>query len=400
MKKTILSAILFLAFILGAADALVLSEQSFEKIGYKDTFIVSGVQKEGCTQIVFYQTNLPAEGQFVVLSVHAEFKPLPQQPAAISVYLNDENNALKEVKATEFISGWSRIVLPTEKVKESNTLKICAKTSNATIEIDVLPDSMIGTYLMPYFPEGSFTKDVSVRHPKLRDEINVTVKLKNYGSEKAYDVEIKQKKPEIDREDVKAITGATEWTGELGPGEEAKLEFTVRITNPNTRLLPAAQATFTNVFKEQETIYSNYPEIVPIEPNTLEPVILLSNPINLLGDNSEIILAVKNNGSNPLYNVSAKLIPAPELFVQGDLERNIDAIQPDQTIYFKFNATANTRGKFPLNCLASFTDINAYAFNCDEINIEYRSPEANLGLSVGIIMLIIGIFFYAYIYFR
>ncbi|MEW6295509.1 MAG: hypothetical protein AB1467_04420 [Candidatus Diapherotrites archaeon] len=399
MKTKFILIPLFFAFVLASASAAVISEQSFEKMGYKDTFIVSGVQQEDCEQIIFYQTSLPSEGQFVVLSVHAEFKPLPQQPAGIAVYLNDENTALKEVKAPEFLNGWSRIVLPAEKVKENNTLRICAGTSNATIETDILPNSMIGTYLMPYFPEGSFTKEVSVKHPKLREEIKVTVKLKNYGSEKTY-AEIKQKKPEIDREDVKAISGATEWNGELGPGQEAKLEFTVRITNPNTRVLPAAQATFTNVFGEQETIYSNYPEVVPIEPNTLEPVILLSNPINLLGENSEVILAVKNNGSNPLYNASAKLIVPQELFFQGALERKIDVIQSNQTLYFKFNATANTQGKFPLNCIASFTDVNAYTFNCDETIIEYRSPESNLGLSVGIIMLIIGIFFYAYIYFR
>jgi len=395
--KTLL--VLFLFFVLlGAAEAKTLEEQTFKKMGYSGV-IAQGANEEKCAEFAFYKNmELNKEGHFTVLSVHAVFSPISEGKAKVTVYLNGEQ--VKELTTGEFRNKWARIVLEREKLKETNQLTICAKASESITKVEVLDDSIIGTYLMPYFPEGTLTKKVSNDKPLVGEEVTITVTLRNEGSE-AVEVKINRKKPNIEREDIEIIRAETqtEITGTVEAGKEIKLVYTAEIKLSETRVLEAAIATYTNIFGEKETIYSNYPEVIVLEPEkAIEPTIFMEKPLNTVGKEAEIIISAKNNSQNTKYNISLKLTAPEGVNIKGNTSQLIDSLEPKETRYFTVKASAEKAGVYELGCTAAY-DANVLE-ECEKTPLEFEETAPNTILPIGIVLMLIGLGFYAYIYLR
>lgn len=394
--------LLFFLLLFSFSYAETVKETSFDKMGYSEDFYVEGAGKEECKEIIFFiEGELLSEEEYFILSLHSEFLPIKKgKEAMIRVFLNEEEEAVKEVSAGEAKGEWIRIFLPKESLKEDNKLRMCITPSNTVTRIGVLRDSTIGVYKTAFFGEGAFTKSTSSAHPVVGSEVKVIVSLRNNGNAGTY-VEIKEKEPLLKREDITFIRGESEFRGELAAGEEARLEYFIKINDVKTRVLPAAEAYYVNEFGEHELIYSNYPEVVPVEPEAIKPAILLQKPLNRLGEETKAVLVVKNNSINPIYNLSVELIAPMELvFIEGKKENVIEVIQPKEVKAIEFGFTSSQEGSYSLGCKTSYRDVNFFEENCPAVNVVFEGEKPNIGFSVGIAMLLIGLIIYLYIYFR
>ncbi|MBU1120856.1 hypothetical protein KJ660_03165 [Candidatus Micrarchaeota archaeon] len=400
MGKRLVLLIFLLLF--SFSYAATVKETSFDKMGYSEDFYAEGEGKEECKEIIFFiEGELLREEEYFILSLHSEFLPIKKgKDAMIKVFLNEEEKAVKEVNAGEVKGEWIRIFLPKEKLKEDNKLRMCITASNTVTRIGVLRDSAIGVYKTAFFGEGDFRKSAFSIHPVVGSEVKVIVSLKNNGNAGTY-VEIKEKEPLLKREDITFIRGESEFKGEVLPGEEARLEYFIKINDVKTRVLPAAEAYYVNEFGEHELIYSNYPEVIPVEPEALKPAILLQKPLNKLGEETKAVLVVKNNSVNPIYNLSVELIAPRELaFIEGEKSNVIEIIQPNEVKAIEFGFTSSQEGSYSLGCKASYSDVNLFEENCPAVNVVFEGEKPDVGFSVGIAMLLIGLIIYLYIYFR
>lgn len=379
-----------IVFILGlivlfslAVQAETIKEETFALIGYSE-FSVEEANQKKCSQIVFYEEFNQEE--FTIISIHTEFTPKIKGNANITVHLNNELISVIDSE-TEF----ERIIIQKEKLKEKNEIQLCAFTSDAITRISVKDDSTIGNYKTAFFPEGSLKKEVLSKEIIIGKEITIKTSLKNYGNEKT-SVEIID--GDADREDIELIKGKSSFKGEILPGEEVSFEYTYRLKNAETRLLPNAKAYYLNEFNEKKEITSNYPEIFPSTKQALEPLILLKKQINFIGEESEIEIAIINNSENTVYNAEIKLTSE---IITGEKQTEFESIQPKEIVYFKTKAKSDSTGEFELNCQISYGNETTA---CKKTTIIFEENTIDQKLIIGSVMVLIGIIIYVYLYLR
>jgi hypothetical protein len=224
-------------------------------------------------------------------------------------------------------------------------------------------------------------------------EIKVRTSLKNFGNEKTF-VEIIDS--DNGRKDIELIKGKSSFKGEIQAGEEISLEFTYKLKNENTRLLPNAVAFYLNEFGEQEKIESNYPEITPLKEKALEPIIMLKKQINLFGEESEIEIIIINNSLKPVYNVEVELLPESELNIK-EKKKEFEVIQPKEIVYFKTKVSSASQGKFSLGCKVVHENKK---IECEETTIIFEEKGIDKKLVIGMALTAIGIILYSYLYLR
>lgn len=384
MKKTLFILLVILA---GFAQAETIKEETFTSMGYEG-FEIDGVNKKECQTITFFDEFNSEE--FTIISVHFEFLPEIKGDANITVELNNE--LISVITAGK--GGFERIIVQKEKLKEKNELELCGNTSNSIPKLQVLDDSMIGNYKTAFFPEGSLKKEVVSSESIVGQEITVKTTLKNYGNEKAL-VEIIDGDKE--RKDIELIKGKSSFTGEIKAGEEISLEFTYRLKDKDTRVLPNAEATYLNEFGEEEGIKSNYPEIKPSgHEKKLEPVIMLKKQINKINKESEIEIVIINNSLETIHNSKIRVFGAEELMLEKK-EKQFESIHPKEIVYFKTKVKSNTAGKFELGCEIEF---EGKKVSCEKTTIIFEKEEIKQELVIGIAMVVIGVIIYLYLYLR
>jgi len=365
-----------------------IKEETFASIGYEEELLLEEANQKKCIEITFFDEFNSEE--FTILSVHKEFTPNIQGEARIVVSLNNEIiSVINSGKEKEF----ERIIIKKEKLKEKNVLKMCAFSSDSITKIRVLNDSIIGNYKTAFFPENSFKKEVVSKEIVVGKEISIKTSLKNYGNEKAF-VEIID--GDAGRKDIELVKGKSSFEGEIKAGEEVFLEFTYRIKDETTRVLPNAEAYYLNEFGEKEKIESNYPEIIPFTGKALEPIIMLKKQINSVGEKSEIEIVIINNSLNAVYDTEVNFLFPAEVLIENK-SKKFEVIQPKETVYFKTELKSNTAGEFELGCeLVSGNDKT----ECSKTGIIFEENTIPKELILGSIMALIGIIIYAYLYLK
>ncbi len=386
MNKKML--VILAVLLTGIVSGETIKEKTFFSIGYEEELKIHEANAQECMKIIFYDEFNSEE--FTIISVHYTFTPNIKGDANITVELN---NKLISIIESGTGNEFQRITLKKEELKTKNELRICGNSSDSIPKINVYNDSIIGNYKTAFFPEGSFTKKVVSKELVVGQEIHVKTTLKNYGNESTF---VKITDGDKERKDIELIKGKSSFSGEIQAGKEISLEFTYRLKNPNTRLLPNAVAVYLNEFKEEKTIKSNYPEILPKEyKKKLEPIIMLKKQINQIKEESEIEIVIINNSLETVHN--AKITVLGKGIELKKNEKKFASIHPKQIVYFKTKIKSNTAGKFELGCTLEF---EGKKVSCEKTEIIFEKEEIKQELIAGMLFVLFGVAIYLYLYLR
>lgn len=394
---------------LGFVHGAVIVETAFSELGYED-FRLEGADKYGCADFAFSGGSDTNWEEYAAVSLHAEFLPVGEG-VAVEVYLNDMNKAVRELHGGDFTGGWARLTLPGELLAEENSLRVCCRSSYTTTRINLLKDSKVGYYLMPDFSRpGAFTKTISVEKPKVAESFSVIIKLRNYGSEAA-DVELLYRRATLEDKlpRLMFLHGKTSMKGTVPacierdantncilPGEigfeyAAKAEVAERMT-----LLPAI-VLYATIFGESVEQESNRQTINVVQPEIKIKAFLLAEKELLgLGEADGMSLAVKNEGSDTLYNIMVGLETAQGLEVNGMPQQRISVINPGETKYLDFSVTSGKQGMYGAGCKITYLDYNVRETACDPINVRYEGFSIDPVLIYGAVLLAVGLGVYVY----
>lgn len=391
-------AILLLAQFCAAA---VLNEKKLSESGYSN-FIVRGADQNACTEIAFAKDlNQNVPGNYAVFSLHAEFLPVIAEKANATIFLNENTAALETAKATDFENAWFRFVLPNEKLKEQNTLKLCLQTSNTATESRMLSDSMIGTYKMPEFKAENFIKTVDNDAPLVGEEFEITIKLTNTGSE-ATDINILHMKPEVENNYVQILRGQSTYFNIIKPGETITLKYFAKARKASVMSLPGAVAYYPNIFGERKKIVSNYPIITVAEPEVkVKALFLLKEAMKKVSETTSAQIAVKNEGQNTLYNIAVYLqLPEGIILTNGNIAENIVSLKPKETKFFDLNISSASAGEFELGCKLAYLDYNVTETNCENAKISFEEKTIPAEIIFAGIIVLGSLLVYAFFHFK
>ncbi len=381
--------------------AAVLSEKKLSESGYSD-FVVQGADRNACKEIAFAKDlNQNAQGDFTVFSLHAEFLPVITENASATIFLNAEENALETAKATVFENNWFRFVLPNEKLKAQNKIRVCLQTSSTVTEARMLSDSIIGTYKMPEFKAENFTKTVDNDAPLVGEEFEVTIKLSNTGSE-ATDINILHMKPEVENNYVQILRGQTSYFNIIKPGETITLKYSAKARKASPMSLAGAVAYYSNIFGERKKIVSNYPFLDVREPEVkVKALFLLKEAAKKVSETTSAQIAIKNEGQNTLYNIAVYLeLPEGIMLVNGNIAENIVSLKPKETKFFDFNISSARAGDFELGCKLAYLDYNVTETNCETARISFEEKKVPEEIVFAGIIVLGTLLVYAFFHFK
>ena len=407
------AVLLFLCMVLiaGNAGAETLYEESLRTMGF-ESFTSSEIGNSACTDYVFLfpaETDVQGAGNFAVFSMmfstekNTDVKPTAQNTSLMEFRLNAEK--FLEFNEIEIACGsescWKRITLPKEVISGENTLHICALPTEQTTEISISNTSLLGIYRMPNFEKEDFTKTPATVRPLHSDELEITIRIKNSGSEPA-DVHVNYLK-EVVEERMKitafnVLRGNSEWEGVIEAGAEEILTYSIKPTVLGGIILPAAEAIFTNVFGEEVRIVSNYPVMTVTEPEQkIEAVIIKDMETIKVGEIFNLELIVKNNGKSPLFNIAADLVIPEGVTLIGNEKFTIDAIQPSESKTFSFGVSAGEAGSYELGCELIYLNLEVDKSSCEITTVSFEDLYIDVAIIGGLLLALIGAFIYLYL---
>jgi hypothetical protein len=379
----------------GFAVSETLQELSLKEANFQG-LTVEGALKEECASIAFLKEPIAEQkGIYTILSIHASFMPTSNGNAGIKVFVNNNAESLADLKPEDFENEWARVQIPITGLAEKNELKICAKTSNSIIKVQVLEDSKIGYYKMPVF---EIEKTVSTTKPIVGREMQATIKAKNTGSE-AGKASVKYWNVELN---IAQITrGDSDFEGTIQPGETVILNYFVKPKYAVQMDLASAILEYENIFGEKKKIYSNRPTIWVQEPEfKINPTLGISSPEQKAiqpGQQASIALTARNEGLNALENVSIKIEASQGLIVSKDSFEGLN-FKAGETKTFKIAVSSLEEGTKQLGCTATYTDYALVNSKCPLLALEFEKAKPNPLFGLAIVLVIIGAVIYIYIY--
>lgn len=415
MKKNYVPLCIFALFLLiSSASAEVVVENTFTELGYTG-FEVEGKVEEECASYFFDNPlieDTPAYNlQYTVVSLHARFLPVEDKYAEVKVILNGDVNAA-ELGPSAFLDGWARIELPKEKLRERNSLRVCAKTTIDTNKIEILGNSIIGRYRKLDFPkEAGFGVHVSNREPSVNERFVVTVTLRNYGSEPA-DVKMRYRRQSLDERtsEFEIVSGDTSWEGTIGACEvrdenafckrpaTVRFEYVAKIARAVQFTMLPAIVEYKNVFGEPVLRESNRVVFdVQVPEISVNPFFSTGEEKLTVGEINKLKLIVKNQGQDRLENIDVFLEPDSGLIVFGEEKKQIATIMPGEVVQFDVNVTAETAGEFNIGCKLQYLDYNVVESDCRELELEFEQMSVDIMVIGGVVLVLIGVLVYAYI---
>src|SRR3989338_1188611 len=404
MLKKIVLAFCLLAFFAQIAFAETVFERSFSEMGYAE-FAVVEPGSSACTSFDFIfpsDKNVFANENYPIFSLNADFLPAASEAATIDVNLN--NAALEKIKSNELTCSegqcWSRINLPKNLLENSkNTLEICLNSSNTTPEIVLKNSSKIGIYKTADFSELGFFSTTSEKETLvIGDRTKITVVLHNGGSAPV-SVELKYARPIAEEKNAFAfIEGNAYATGTVKPGENLKLEYTIKPRVLESITLPPAAAYFTNEFGEQKVLFSGLATINVRAPDKkIDGFIEKQKEINKLGETAQMTLNIKNNGRDFVYNLIVSLDTPDSVSIAGEKTQTINLIAPGETVKIPLQATASAAGSFDIGCKITYVDLNMTEAKCTNSKLVFEPAMIGPEIIAAIILVIIGICVYVYL---
>ncbi|RLG17967.1 hypothetical protein DRN67_04685 [Candidatus Micrarchaeota archaeon] len=405
MNKLYLSAF-FAVLIASAAGAETLFERSFQQMGY-GVFAVEGAGETGCTEIPFLfpaDINALAEGIYPIASVGVEFWPVRHGTADLNVYLNGDKIAGLVVGDFKCSARgcWERLFLPQEKLlQEENTLRVCMQASDSITKLTLLNNSMVGLYkTADFLRDGAFQMLAEKQEVVIGEKVKITVLLHNKGSASAFAEVRHARKLAEDKNAFFVVEGKTSFKGFVKAGEQIEFSYVIKPRVLGSITPPPAVLYYKNEFGEEEAIFSNLTPVAVREPERkVEAFIVKQVEVGRAGKAIELQLAVKNVGSDPLYDLVVELQLPQELHFVKAAQREINALQPNQTELLPFSVASSSEGRFAIGCTVEYVDLNVTESKCSDSSVEFKEPEISPTLYVGMGLTILAVLIYLYLRF-
>ncbi len=400
MSKLIL--ICFVAFLLlPAASGESLFERSFAEMGYED-FLVEGAQKRGCQPLLFlYPDNIDIQGEeiYPIASVGIELGPVKQGKIDVNVSLNGKDIAdldIGDFKGNEGVY-WERLALPKSLLQEEeNTLKLCLGTGNSITSILLSGESKVGLYkLADFSAEDAFKVFAEKPQLVIGEKTKITILLHNRGSASAT-TRIEYARPIAeDKNAFSVVEGDAYFTGVVEAGQEVQISYVVKPRVAAYMTLPPAIVYYENGFGELESRFSNLVSLNVREPERkIEAFIVKEEEAALVGQLIEMRLAVKNVGSDPLYDLSLEIYSETTIAQE---QKESASIMPKETRYLPFTVGSLEAGKFPIGCTVTYTDLNVSESHCKDSFALFKQPAIDPAIYAGLALVVIAVIVYLYI---
>ncbi len=397
MLNKIICITVFL-FFLGIAYGNVLEEHSFEDLKLNE-LLVNEKDSNQCIDLNFSlkQEHL-GEGKYNIISLNTIFSPNNQGKAFIKLFKPD-GNLVSELKAGEFVNNWGRIILPRNVAGKENLFKLCGETFDSIVGIQVLKNSLIGTYEIPDFSkEDSFSIELN-ETPYTFEPLEIVIKAKNYGSK---DANVKITSQAWDLRAVEISSSKLEFNEVVPAKGEKKFSYTVFPKLAIEMSIPKAVLEYKNIFGETIQVKSNLISIkVQEKPLELSGFILSENKINKTGKETEVKITVKNESNANAENIKLELSTGQG----GKLKEEIiliNLIEARKETNVKTSITGLKEGKIEVNCKIKFTDQNNVEKekNCEGINLFFEEEKTDYTIPIAAALLLIGLAIFAFLHFK
>jgi hypothetical protein len=310
--------ILFLFIILlfsGFVFAENLSEFGFEGIK------LSKEDQKVCETIIVDMENQPGEG---ILSLKANFEGVKNDSSYVSVKIN---NGKEQIFWPEFFSCegicTTRVFVP-ELSEGKTSLELCLKTGGKTNKAELFSNSTINFYDTPIIS----IKNESPEKIFLGQRAKMKITVSNKGTKDAnvfvqFIAEDLRTLLEITSFDI--VEGETSENVILKAGETKEFVYYIKPTLISGYNLPSAVIHFTNIFGEEQRIYSNHPSLIVQNPERVD-ITLISEGIEEGKFNFKI--KIKNNWDSVLdgnlilepNDIIEKSITKINIFENGEKE--------------------------------------------------------------------------------
>jgi len=387
----LLSLIAFLSMA-STAFAEALSEYPLSDAGFNG-ILASGTGVLECAEVQLQKGDIYSSqaGVYSILSLHAEFKPISEGNAKVSVFYKSSAKPVAEFSPQDFINGWAR--LDFTKGLDESILKFCAQTSGSISSVEIFPDSKMGYYNAPEFV---IEKTVSNTRPLIGKELEVTLKATNIGSAPAL---AKISYRDIELRIAQITRGDSEFDGTINLGESVELSYFVKPKYAVQMDLASAILEYTDVFGDSRKVFSNRPTIYVQEPEfNIKSFFTLEKQETLaVGKSFNVILTLRNEGENPIENAVVKLEPSPGLQLSQD-SIEIASLGIGETRNFAISALGTAEGSSLLGCTVEYSDYSAVNVKCTPFTLEFEKQSQGTVLVLAVVLLIVGALIYLYIY--
>jgi hypothetical protein len=384
MKKIVYLIIVFVFLISNVAS----QEISLRQNNYVD-FVIDEENPILCKEYIFnVGEELLSQNKFPIFSLKATF--LPKLSDSTKVTLNFNNFGELTLSKNNFYCNnecWARIILAKSKIRSSNTLTICVSKPEENEKTVIFADSKIGFYETPFLT----IDHVSPGTIFLGDRAEMKIIAKNIGSKDA-NVFIQFIDPVGKRviilDGFFVIEGESTVNTTIKAGETKQFTYFIKPLLESSYNLPSAILTFTNIFGEEESIYSTHPQLYVIKPEKTEVFIAGSNPVNNFF-NFKII--VRNKWDAPF---KGQLRISHEDHVEGALSEI--TIPPNSEKEFLFNTNELQIGDY--NFFAIVEDENSSSTS-NSITFKVTSEKISDEVYFAITGIIVSILIFLGIYF-
>jgi len=266
---------------------------------------------------------------------------------------------------------------------------------------------------MPDFSRrGGFVKFIVPEKPKAGGEFEIRVTLLNAGSEAAeVDVVYRRGTLEERMPALVFVKGNNSFSGEVPacvkrdvntncvvPGH-AEFSYFARANNAGQMTLLPAILKYAGQFGEMVEIESNRQTIIVVQPEIrVKPFLLIENDVRKTGEFEKVGIGLKNEGTETIYNISAKVFMKDDVMTYGEGTARIPSIAPGETIYTDWEFSAAEAGVYEFGCVLNYLDYNVVETRCKTAKISYENRGLDPALIGGAVLVIVAVA--VFIYFR
>jgi uncharacterized repeat protein (TIGR01451 family) len=410
----LLATIFFFSLLAACASATSLFERTFAEMGYSD-FAVEGAQQTGCQNIQFILPDIdmePGTGKlYPIASLGFELHPIQEGIIDLNISLNGELIAqldAEDLRCGEEPPGkprhnmcWHRLWLPegTSNPLVENTLRVCIGTGDSITRITMSSQSKIGLYQTADFrSESAFRVEAEKTRLVIGEKTKITMLIHNQGSAAA-DVEVQYARPVAeDKPAFSVVEGKNYFEGSIDAGEQKEITYIIKPRKAIQMTMPPAIIYYKNEFGEQTSKFSNLVTLQVREPDRKVEVFLAKGKETAtVGQTIELQLAVKNIGSDPLFDLSVETTLPEGLSFAAEPEKEIIALPPNQMQLLSFSVISSSEGRFQIGCKIIYTDLNAEESSCQDSVVVFQQPGISPmiygGIGLALIAVIVFIYF-------
>jgi len=375
-------------------------ESSLKSLGFEG-IQAQGVEAIECSDFVFSLED-PGTEFTPILSVNAEFKP-SGGTASISALLNEASLGL--VKPADFQCGlggcWARIDINRNIIKKDNALRLCAKTGQSVIGVEIFNETKIGFYKQPVFAKENFVKCILLESGEcvqshraaLGEDLNITISLFNSGSSLSV-VDFNNRKELAGEKAARKEIGQTRFEGLINAGETKTITYIIRIEEAVQMSLPPAIASFTNAFNETKSLTSNVVLIEPMGEPRLNTVIGVES-IDNDKKQAKLSFTVFNKEIVDIKNIELVIETGKLTVLEGTTEHSVNSLEPKQAETITLLVQSAEAGEFPISC--NFSAEGLTEKNCESVTVSFYEEDPTLLIAATIVIALLAVGIYLFI---